>query len=260
MLMKTYTQPSVNDNVAAAVQNHTGWEAPAKMTADSTPAAASATTSAAGAPKNLDSTLLNVLYERIVRLEQQHHEKDAQIARLTQAMTRLSAATIPSAPAVTAAAAIDPRYSGGVLVWRISPFAQMSAAMRDDPNRMYYSPDAYTAPHGYRYCVRINCSPRAASSDCLGLHVHLMQSPNDLHLDWPFRGRIKISMVHPVRSQRTKNDIIMSKPEIMAFQRPEQDISPRGFGFLEWASVQQVQHDGFVVDDTLMVKVQVTIV
>lgn len=244
MLAKSSQQHIQNGGaVDATTSFQHAWDAPAK-TPTTLP------------PDNQSAALLNVLYERIVRLEQQHHEKDAQIARLTQAVERLSASV------AAGAAAPDPRYSGGVLVWRIDQFSAKVAAMRADPNTMFYSAEAFTSAHGYRYCVRINCSPRAASSDWLGLHVHLMRSANDAHLEWPFRGRIKISAVHPARPQCTKNDIIMSKPEILAFQRPEQEISPRGFGFLEWASVQEVVGGGFVepVADVLLVKVQVTIV
>lgn len=117
--------------------------------------------------KNTNGTedLLKALYERIVVLEQQNREKDAQIEKLKKACL-----------------AIQSQYSGGVLVWQITEFTSKIKAMRADPNKMYYSSDTFTSPSGYRYCVRINISPKM--KDFIGLHVHLMRSDNDFHLDW----------------------------------------------------------------------------
>lgn len=277
MLMTAFHQSSTTDNsirptdVGALSHQYHVWDAPEKHANNgrtrlqqhtcNTAADADAvlgSTTEANAESTLLSTdegpfalLLKSLYERIVLLEQQGREKDAQLNRVVQQLARLTANSPNVMPTV------DTRYSGGVLVWRIDQFQSKITAMSADSNEMFYSDDAYTSPHGYRYCVRINISPKV--SDFIALHVHLMQSDNDYHLDWPFRGRIKISMIHPNLNE-TKHDIIMSKPEIMAFHRPTQDISPRGFGFLEYANISQVLNRGFIVDDVLTVKVQVGIV
>lgn len=123
--------------------------------------------------KNTNGTedLLKALYERIVVLEQQNREKDAQIEKLSQEMKKTCLAND-----------IQARYSGGVLVWQITDFTSKIKAMRADPNKMYYSSDTFTSPNGYRYCARINISPKM--KDFIGLHVHLMRSDNDFHLDW----------------------------------------------------------------------------
>ncbi len=123
--------------------------------------------------KNTNGTedLLKTLYERIVVLEQQNREKDAKIEKLTQEMAK-----------TCLAGDIQARYSNGVLVWQITQFHSKINAMRADPNKMYYSSEVFTSAHGYRYCARINISPKM--KDFLGLHIHLMRSDNDFHLDW----------------------------------------------------------------------------
>lgn len=88
----------------------------------------------------------------------------------------------------------------------------------------------------------------------------MMQSENDHHLDWPFKGRIKIQLIHPRGLDESQSDTIMSKPEILAFHRPVERVSPRGFGFVEYAWVQDVIRKGFVENDTLTFKIQVTLV
>ncbi|KAJ6646612.1 TNF receptor-associated factor 6 [Pseudolycoriella hygida] len=198
--------------------------------------------------KNTNGTedLLKVLYERIVVLEQQNREKDAQIEKLTKDMTK-----------VCLVSEIEARYSGGVLVWQITQFNSKVQAMRSDPNKMYYSNETFTSPHGYRYCARINISPKR--KDFIGLHIHLMRSDNDFHLDWPFRGRIKISMIHRNLNE-TKHETIMSKPDILAFHRPTQKISPRGFGFIDYANIDELVDKGFIMMDTLSLKIELNIV
>lgn len=196
--------------------------------------------------KNTNGTqdLLKSLYERIVVLEQQNREKDAQIEKLTLDMKRTCLAN-------------EARYSGGVLVWQIKDFVSKVKAMRDDPNKMYYSNDIFTSPNGYRYCARINVSPKM--KDFIGLHIHFMKSTNDYHLDWPFRGRIKISMIHGNLNE-TKYDTIMSKPDILAFHRPMQEISPRGFGFIDYANINELISKNFIIEDKLSLKIELNIV
>jgi TNF receptor-associated factor 6 len=53
----------------------------------------------------------------------------------------------------------------------------------------------------------------------------------------------------------------MSKPEILAFHRPQQEISPRGFGFMEYAIISDILKRGFVTDESfLTIKIQMNIV
>lgn len=185
--------------------------------------------------------------------------------------------------------------------------------MLSDPNKMYYSSDTYTSTFGYRYCARINISPKM--KEFIGLHIHLMVGPNDYHLDWvshisqqkpqflwfyrsiekqtpillcnfffhaskifnfklwqtdlkllyflshkqPFRGRIKISMIHRNLNE-TKHDTIMTKPDILAFHRPTKEVSPRGFGFIDYANINELKNKGFIMMDTLSLKIELNIV
>lgn len=61
--------------------------------------------------------------------------------------------------------------------------------------------------------------------------------------------------------EESQIDVIMSKPEILAFHRPQQEISPRGFGFMEYAVINDIQKRGFVTDDNVLtIKIQMNIV
>lgn len=198
--------------------------------------------------KNTNGTedLLKALYERIVVLEQQNREKDAKIEKLTLDMSKACLSSD-----------ILARYSNGVLVWQITQFHSKIKSMRADPNKMYYSNEVFTSPHGYRFCARIKIAPEM--KDYIGLHIHLMRSDNDFHLDWPFRGRIRISTIHRNLNE-TRHETIMSKPDIQAFHRPTQEISPRGFGFVDYANINELISKGFIIMDTLSLKIELNIV
>lgn len=191
---------------------------------------------------------IKALYERIVVLEQRNLEQTSRIAQLSDRLERVMRLQNSDVP---------PRQSGGVLLWHITQFNSKVDAMRTDPNIMFYSNEAYTSPYGYKFCARLNIPPKR--KDYLGLHIHLMQSENDFHLDWPFQGRIKIIMIH-TDMKCAQQDTIMSKPEILAFHRPLKEISLRGFGFMEYANIFDIKQRGFVKDDTLIIKIQINIV
>lgn len=192
--------------------------------------------------------LIRLMYERIVTLEQQTRESKAKMDNLTLQLTQTTSFL----------SGMQAKFSDGVLVWQINQFPSKVHAMSSNPNIMFYSAAAFTSFYGYKFCARINISPKAR--DFLGLHIHMMQSENDFHLDWPFKGRIKILMVHPRDLLESQSDHVMTKPEILAFHRPHQEVSPRGFGFVEYACISDIIGRGFVSKDTLTIKIQMNIV
>ena len=179
--------------------------------------------------------LINAMYERIVVLEQKEREQTLKIEKLQQMETRRN----------------------GTLVWRIEDFKRKCELMLVNPQMMFYSPEAFTEPNGYKFCARINLSSKI--KDCLSFHIHMMKSENDYHLSWPFIGRIKISMINK-DSNHSQTDILMTKPEILAFHRPQEEISPRGFGFMEYAMINEITRRGFIEKDCLTIKIQMNIV
>lgn len=177
--------------------------------------------------------LLNAMYERIVVLEQSNREQTAKIEKLQQMA----------------------KNRNGILVWRIEDFRKKVEVMQANPQTMFYSPECFTDPNGYKFCARMNLSPKV--KDQLSVHIHLMSSENDYHLSWPFVGIMNISMINK-DPELTQRDKLISNPEIQAFHRPSENISPRGFGFMEYISIAKLP--GFVIDDCLTIKVEMNII
>lgn len=179
--------------------------------------------------------LINSMYERIVMLEQQTREQALRIEKLQLMETK--------------------RH--GTLVWKVEDFKRKVETMQTNSQMMFYSSECFTESNGYKFCARINLSQKM--KDCLSFHIHLMKSENDFHLSWPFIGRIKISMINKEPSH-SQHDVLMSKPEILAFHRPREEISPRGFGFMEYALISDIVKRGFIDNDCLTIKIQMNIV
>lgn len=186
------------------------------------------------------------LLDRVATLEQELCNYKVDVKRLTLIINKLSIANL--------------RERSGTLVWQIEDFEKKVQTMLANPMTMFYSPDLYTDPYGYRFCGRISISTKAKVKDTLGLHIHMMQSENDFHLDWPFRGCIQIFMIHD-DSKRTQRDKIMTNEKSTAFQRPNSEISAHSFGFTEYANISNIINDGFLSGDgKLTIKLHISIV
>lgn len=239
MLLKSFNQHKVM--AVKSIEAEKMWDAPSKSSD-----AQNGSSNSDGNHKNDNEALLGALYERIVVLEQLSREQSLKIDKLTTQLNR-SVSTIND---------VSVRHSNGVLLWKITHFRSKLQAMINNASTMYYSHDVYTGPFGYRFCARINVSPKAVHS--IGLHLHMMQSENDYHLDWPFRGCFKFWMIHR-DSKLTKTDKIMSNEKV-AFARPQMNISPCGFGYIEYANISEIISQGYISDDTLTIKIHIGIV
>lgn len=91
----------------------------------------------------------------------------------------------------------------------------------------------------------------------MALLVHLMQGENDSVLDWPFSGRITLTIVHPVYFEKSIKETMMSRPELDAFRRPLRPVNTRAFGYNEFVKFSEIFSEGFVKNDTLTIKIQI---
>ncbi|XP_075159002.1 TNF-receptor-associated factor 6 [Haematobia irritans] len=191
-----------------------------------------------------EEQLIQAMYQRIVVLEQRACEQDVKIENLNKQIS-------------TMRTQVEPRYSCGTIVWEIQNFHKLVEHLRSNPSNLVYSRECYTSPYGYKFCARLNIQPK--NLQMLSLHVHLMQSENDCHLEWPFIGRIKLCMVHRDMKQ-SQHDTIMTKPDVLAFHQPKEPISHRGFGFVEYANIADIIKRGFCENDRLIIKIQIAMV
>lgn len=127
------------------------------------------------------------LYERIVVLEQKSREQDIIIANMSEQINsnHLSMSKIAV------------RYCNGCYIWYLADFKNKINTMKNNHNIMQYSPGFFTSPNGYKFCIRFNLSPK--DPNYVAILVHMMRTEYDNTLDWPFSGRISVSIVHPMQ-------------------------------------------------------------
>lgn len=192
-----------------------------------------------------NKSLMKALYERVIILEQRCHEQDAQIQRLKNDL----------ASAENKFQDMSALHASGQYLWNIRQFSEKLAAMRSGGRQLFFSQGFYTSPVGYKICGRINVSPH--NDDQLALLIHLMKSPHDSALEWPFNGRIHLSVIHPTNPDFTVSETMMSRPELDSFKRPTREMNTKAFGYPQFISIRDILAKGFLTDDSLLVKIHI---
>ncbi|XP_022910567.1 TNF receptor-associated factor 6 isoform X2 [Onthophagus taurus] len=189
--------------------------------------------------------LLKSLYEKIVILEQKSREQDIIISNMSNqiAATNLAMSKIAL------------RHCNGCYLWFINDIKNKINTMRNNTYTMFYSPGFYSSPNGYKLCVRFNLSTR--NNSYIAVLVHMMKTEHDNALDWPFSGRISVSIVHPNDPNKNIKETMMTRPELEAFRQPVQELNTKGFGYTEFASLEDIIEQGFIDANQLIIKVQV---
>ena len=94
----------------------------------------------------------------------------------------------------------------------------------------------------------------------VSLFVHMMQSDWDDTLEWPFSGRISLSILDQSDDGEYKRHIsetLVTRPNLQPFQRPTTHWSHKGYGYAEFARIETVQDRQYLKNDCLLVRVQV---
>nr|CAI5851120.1 unnamed protein product [Callosobruchus analis] len=254
-------EPELQRHLDQQIQKHLTLlsQAYAKLSVNSTSAAAASTSAIAQQanfwdppPKNSSptvsddnvNTLLRNLYEKTVFLEQKTREQDIIIANMSEQISSYNLSVTK----------LHHRYCDGCYLWHCTDFKNKLNVMRENPHVMYYSPGFYTSPNGYKLCVRINLSPK--DNNYLAILIHVMKTEHDQALDWPFSGRLSITLIHPMQSFKNIKETMMTRPELDAFKRPVQDMNPKGFGYTEFVLVEEIFEQDFIENNQLVIKIQ----
>ncbi|XP_018572458.1 TNF receptor-associated factor 6 [Anoplophora glabripennis] len=236
MLSQAYTKMMVNNNVAssssAIAQQANFWDPPAKNESPTL-----------SQDENLQG-LLKALYEKIIFLEQKTREQDIIIANMSEQISSYNLSVMK----------LHQRYCNGCYLWYFNDFKSKVNAMRENPHIMHYSAGFYTSANGYKLCVRLNLSPK--DNNYIAILIHVMKTEHDNALDWPFSGRLSITIVHPTQPFRSIKETMMTRPELEAFKRPVLDLNPKGFGYTEFALLEELIEQDFIYNNQLLIKVQ----
>ncbi|KAG8535496.1 hypothetical protein GDO81_028428 [Engystomops pustulosus] len=157
---------------------------------------------------------------------------------------------------------VEAQQYNGVFIWKICNFSAHLRNQEEERPVVIHSPGFYTGKPGYKLCLRMHLqspsAPRCANY--ISLFVHTMQGDYDNLLYWPFQGTIRLSILDQSEGSNIvdQEEIMDTKPDLLAFQRPTVPRNPKGFGYVTFMPIQALRQRMFVKNDTLLVRCIVT--
>uniref|UniRef100_A0A8C5MM34 TNF receptor-associated factor n=1 Tax=Leptobrachium leishanense TaxID=445787 RepID=A0A8C5MM34_9ANUR len=156
----------------------------------------------------------------------------------------------------------EAQHCNGVYIWKINNFTALLRSQEEDRPVVIHSQGFYTGKPGYKLCLRLHLqlptAPRCANF--ISLFVHTMQGEFDSLLPWPFQGTIRLSILDQAEgsARQDQEEVMDTKPDLLAFQRPTSPRNPKGFGYVTFMHLQNLKQRPFVKNDTLLVRCAVS--
>ena len=156
---------------------------------------------------------------------------------------------------------VESRFCNGTYVWKIKDFFRLRNEATQGRITALHSTGFYCSVYGYKICIRINLNGvESGFATHISLFVHFMKGEYDDILEWPFRGRITLSILDQNDNYEKRRDImetLEANPELAAFQRPTTSRNHKGFGYIEFASIPQIESSTYIKNDALFVKASI---
>ena len=206
----------------------------------------------------------------LLNLDEKRRHQDGQLARHEQQLLAVSAKVdslekkLRDQNAALAAkdeliVALESRLCNGVYYWRIKEFSVARQEAKDGLVTVRHSDGFYTSCHGYKLCIRANLNGvDNGNGSHVSLFIHFMRGDFDDILDWPFKGRITMTIMDQGEHRQHIVEVLESKPTLAAFQRPHSNRNHKGFGYIEFAPIGLIENSSYVKNDTLIIKAEVT--
>lgn len=153
------------------------------------------------------------------------------------------------------------RNGSGVFVWKIKNYLKLRCDAEKGETTAIHSGPFYSSFHGYKLCIRVNLNGvDSAKGTHLSVFIHFMQGDFDDLLEWPFNGKIVLTVIdqNPIcEMRRDISETLLSKPNLAAFQRPTNTRNHKGFGYMEFLPLNAINGSTYVRNDTLIIKASV---
>ena len=155
------------------------------------------------------------------------------------------------------------RVCNGSYIWRIENYRQYRQDAISGVMTVIYSPAFYTSLYGYKLCMRMNLNGvDSGVGKYVTLFVHMMQGDYDTILEWPFKGKIALSILDQSDASEFRHDIsrcfeVNLDPPNVAFQRPLTECNTKGYGFVDFAPIAQIDRGQYAKGNTMLVRIQI---
>ncbi|PFX14515.1 TNF receptor-associated factor 6-like [Stylophora pistillata] len=156
---------------------------------------------------------------------------------------------------------VEGRLCNGSYIWKIDNFRQCRQDAVNGVMTAIHSPAFHTSLYGYKLCMRINLNGvDSGVGKHVALFVHMMQGDYDSILEWPFTGRIALSILDQSDGAEYRHHIsetLVAKPNLLAFQRPTAPRNYKGYGYVEFAPIDTIREPQYVRNNTMLVRIQI---
>ncbi|XP_070555563.1 TNF receptor-associated factor 6-like [Ptychodera flava] len=158
---------------------------------------------------------------------------------------------------------LETMISNGVFYWKIDRYSDIQRKASTGETNVMHSPPFYTGYYGYKMCLRINLNGTPSAHGLyVSLFVHFMQGEWDDMLQWPFSGKITLSILDQSDNMEAKqhlSETLIAKPSLAAFHRPVSNRNHKGFGYMEFAPLTQLESrvDQYIRNNSIVIKATV---
>lgn len=157
---------------------------------------------------------------------------------------------------------LEAKQCHGIFIWHLKGFSAHLRSQEACQAVVEHSPPFYTGRPGYKLCLRLHLqTPNAPRcSNYISLFVHTMQGAFDEQLSWPFQGTIRLAILDQSPEGQHHMEVMETKPDLQAFQKPTILRNPKGFGYVTFMHLHQLRDHqrAFIKDDTLLIRCEVT--
>ncbi|XP_032221864.2 TNF receptor-associated factor 6 [Nematostella vectensis] len=186
------------------------------------------------------------------KVEDVKTSSDRRIAELTHKLMRLETREIE----------LEGRVCNGTFIWKLDNFRQCREGSIAGLTAAIHSPPFYTSMYGYKMCLRMNLNGvDGGLGEHVSLFIHMMQGDWDGILEWPFIGRITLSILDQsdqIDSRRPISETLVAKPNLLAFQRPTSPRNHKGYGYVEFCPIDQLTEGQYIKNNSILVRIQIS--
>ena len=144
----------------------------------------------------------------------------------------------------------------GTMIWKIPQFSQRREDAMSGKYMSIFSLPFYSGRYGYRMCLRLYILGDGIGK---GTHISLffvvMKGEFDNILQWPFTHKVTFKLINQCGG-RDIVAIFQPDPMSTSFQKPKTDMNMAS-GCPRFVSSNALMQGGFIVDDTIFIKVMV---
>jgi len=145
----------------------------------------------------------------------------------------------------------------GHIQWKIDNYRKRRHHAIIEPNTALHSAPCFTMEYGYKFRLQVYLDGDGSGKGThLSLFMVLMESDYDNLLEWPFQKKVKFTLINQQNRSKDLTQNMIPNKGSSSFQKPKDGFNI-GSGCPQFISLDRLDLEGFLKDDTLYIDVKV---